>query len=569
MFLLGTHRTVLQRARLTLDRDLGAGNFFWYACRAAADLDRPILHTAVRDGSDIRPHGHSLTELRSRVVGYADWYTAQGVRKSSRVGVYTTDGLAGLLHHVALTSIGAVTVLANPKMPADVAVGYFRRTDPVAVIADEALLRACVDAGMAAPSVSTVAEVDAAAPPTTSPLPGSPHRHTPGDLVLISHSSGTTGVPKPAVFTHGGFFIGKRERLWNFPSRRDDRLLTALPHSHSAGISYLSLALLLGLPTLMSDDVSGRGVADAINAFHPTIVIGFPLSLAELPVDALSEPAGRAVHTWMGMGDASHERHIRPLVNAGGSRTGGRWVPGSTYVDGLGSSEMGMVLFKQAHTPHSSRYGRLIGRPVGVVREAVVLDERGDPVPVGSAGLLGVRTPSVTPGYWNDPDRTDEARRGRYFLTGDVVRRDEAGNFFHLDRTPDVIVTASGPVYSLPAEEVVLNTTGALDAAVFAVADPDEPAASLPVAVVLFADRDARTADELLAACNARLGAEGLPGLRGLTVAAERAELPVGVTGKVLKRVLRDRHRDLLRDGGARPGDSVAVLPAVAVPDNK
>lgn len=556
MLLTDTHRSVAQRLRLSTNSELGAGNFFWHACRVAEgvgdEIDRPVLWHAPGPGTEGGTAEYSLAALRAQAVAYADWYSAHGIGPGARVGLQTTNGLRGLLHHIAVTSVGAATVLANPRMAPDLTAEYFRRSGVSGVIADPELLEACLQAGVDA-RLTAVTDMVVGRPDAVAP--GRAYRHGPDDVVLISHSSGTTGIPKPTVFTHQGFFVGKRERLWSFPSRRADRLLSALPHSHSAGLSYVSLALLLGLPTLMIDDVSGPGVAAAMNSFNPTVVVAFPVSLADLPIDALSAEAKGAVHTWMGMGDASHERHIRPLVRLGRRPQPDGWLPGSVYVDGLGSSEMGMVLFRAVHTPDSDNYRRMIGKPVEVVRQAAVLDEAGDPAPVGSAGLLGVRTPSVTPGYWGDPELTERSRRGAFFLTGDVVRQDEDGNFYHLDRTPDVITTAGGPVYSLPVEEVVLTVTGALDAAVVGADDPEHAGMSRPVAIVLFKDAAPGPGEELLDRCNAALAGEGLAPLGALVVAAGREELPVGVTGKVLKRVLRERHRGLLTGPGG-PGGS-------------
>ncbi|MFK0291825.1 class I adenylate-forming enzyme family protein [Streptomyces sp. NPDC090442] len=547
MFLLGTHRSIPQRLRLHADRNLGAGNFFWHAWRTAHDRDRPFLfHPDVTqpDWQHREIPGFSLDDMRRSVLRYAHWYREQGVTASSHVGLCTRHGLFGLLHHIAVTSLGAAAVHCNPRMAADTAAEYFTRTGAALVVGDGDLLKdlgaAWAESGATAPRTQDVHALDAEAGWPPAPLAGFPHRHAPDDLVMVSHSSGTTGRPKAPVFHHRSFFAGKRERLWTFPSLTSDRLLTALPHSHSAGISYLSLAVLLGVPTLVLDGADGDRVARAINCFRPTVVLGFPLTLAELDPATLRPEAARGVHTWNGMGDASHERHIRPLVALGAPGTG------SVYVDGLGSSEMGMVLFKAAHTAHSTQYGRHIGRPVRAVRRAAVLDESGRELPAGQAGLLGVRGASITAGYWDDPGLTESSVRNGYFLTGDVVRRDGAGHWYHLDRTPDVIGTAAGPVYSLPLEEVVLTATGALDAAVVAVADPRQPGRSCPAAVVHSPAGTARDAAGLLADCNAALDAAGLPRLDALVLAPSREELPVGVTGKVLKRVLRERHRDVL-----------------------
>jgi acyl-coenzyme A synthetase/AMP-(fatty) acid ligase len=561
MYLRDTHRSVAQRARLGLRRALGAGNFFWQAYDIAHDRDRPILFhpkTASTTRVSDEVQEHSLNTMRDRIVRYAAWYRDHGVGPSTRVGLYTKDGLLGLLHHIAVTGLGAATVHANPKMaPADAA-DYFHRTEIAALVGDAELLDACTRAEGAERigAMVTVADqtrLDEEVPPPKQPMADFPYRHDADDLVMICHSSGTTGRPKATTFTHNAFFVGKRERLWNFPSTRADRMLTALPHSHSAGISYLSLAILLGLPTLLIDDSSGPAVAQGMNQFNPTVVLGFPGALAELPISELSPQAVGAVHTWMGMGDASHERHIRPLLRIGSRPGKGGRRGGSNYLDGLGSSEMGMVLFKHVHTPESAEYGRLIGKPVRVVRDAVVLDEQGRKLSLGQAGLLGVLTSSVTPGYWDDPDLTARSMSNGYFLTGDVVRRDRTGKWYHLDRTPDVINTSAGPVFSLPVEEVVLLASGALDAAVIAVDEPSVPGMSSPIAVVLFDDQAAPIDPaELLARCNAALDKKRLARLRAVVVAADRKELPIGVTGKVLKRELRTRHRTLLSDA-SRP----------------
>lgn len=555
MNIIGTQRSAARRLRLTVDRRLGAGNFFWYAWKIAPDRDRPLLfHPDVTSAAWAEGSlpGLSLNDMRLKVIRYAHWYRTHGVLSQTHVGVYTRNGLFGLLHHIAITSLGAVAVHCNPNMVTRTAAEYFGRTRTDVLVADADLLAACADVwaepGGGTKTILTedIRRLDEAAPRPSGPIPGFPHRHQGNDLVMISHSSGTTGRPKAPVFTHASFFDGKRERFWTFPSLRSDRMLTALPHSHSSGISYLTMALLLGIPTLVLDDANGDSLTLAINRFRPTFVLGFPLTLAEIDVSRVTPYASQSVHSWNGMGDASHERHIRPLVSLGARREGRKKVAGSRYVDGLGSSEMGMVLFRTVHTPETAHYDRLIGRPIKAVRDAVVLDEQGNVLPDGEAGLLGVLTPSVTPGYWDDPHLSQESLSNGYFLTGDVVRRDPDGSWYHLDRTPDVIHTAAGAVHSLPLEESVLLTTQALDTAVVSVDDPEHPGKSLPAAVVLFRDDGVRSSRSLLDVCNTALGKKGLSPIAALIIAKDRDELPVGPTGKVLKRQLRERHHDLL-----------------------
>jgi acyl-CoA synthetase (AMP-forming)/AMP-acid ligase II len=578
MNILGTHRSMAQRLRLTVDPRLGAGNVFWHAWRVATDRDRPLVFhpdVTAEDWDERELPGYSLDDIRRTVIRYAHWYRSRGVLPGTHVGVCTRNGLYGLLHHIAVTSLGAVVVHCNPRMAAPTAAEYFTRTRIGVLVADADLLAAVTEAwtgpdGNRAKTIVTedIRRLDATAPRPSGPLPGFPHRHRGDDLVMISHSSGTTGRPKAPVFTHASFFGGRRARLWSFPSLRSDRMLTALPQSHSAGISHLTMALLLGIPSLVLDATDGASLTRAINRFRPTFVLGFPLTLAEVDVTRITPYAAQGLHTWNGMGDASHERHIRPLTAVGMRREGRKKTAGSAYVDGLGSSEMGMVLLRTVHTPQTTRYDRLIGRPIKAVERAAVLDEQGRELPDGEAGLLGVVTRSVTPGYWDDPALSQESLLNGYFLTGDVVRRDPDGRWYHLDRTPDVIHTVDGPVHSLPLEESVLLTTQALDAAVIAVDDPDCPGRSLPAAVVLYRDAGERSPQCLLDVCNTALLRKGLHPLSALVLAADREDLPVGPTGKVLKRSLRERHRLLLSEparprtartravaGAAAPGD--------------
>src|SRR5207302_996630 len=85
--------------------------------------------------------------------------------------------------------------------------------------------------------------------------------------------------------------------------------------------------------------------------------------------------------------------------------------------------------------------------------DAAVLSEDGKPLPPGEVGRLGVRSPTLTPGYWNDSLTFHRLRLGGYWLTGDLSYRDEDGNFYHLDRAPDAIRTTAGIVFSTRTHE--------------------------------------------------------------------------------------------------------------------
>ncbi|MDA2811420.1 class I adenylate-forming enzyme family protein [Nocardiopsis sp. RSe5-2] len=535
------------RARLHDDPGLGTGNFLDRVRAVHPAADRPFVWAVPSGGGPEAAQAWSLDRITAARDALAAWYHGAGVSKGVPVAVQMGDGFGYFLHFLALSSLGAVPALVNGGMPAAVAADYIRRTGAAGVVADTPRLEALRAAGLRAGPGMFLQEAGAL-PLERSPgdrLPGVfPYPHADTDPVMLCHTSGTTGAPKAATFAHRQFFLGKRERLVSFPAPEDgNRLLSALPQSHSAGISYLMTATLLGLPTMVLSDPGGPSAVAAMRAFAPTVVAAFPQTWVDLAGTDLDGAADR-VHTWINTGDSAHEAHVRALVRYGRRPEGGGFRPGSRFIDGLGSSEMGMALFRKVSDPETDDYGRCVGVPIGVVEEVAVLDGDGRPVEDGRPGRLGVRTPTVTPGYWNDSGRTALSSFSGYWLTGDVVYRDTDGRIYHLDRVPDVVHTADGPVFSLPLEEVVLSEPGVADCAVVAVPDPGTGAMA-PYAVVRPAEGAEPPAD-LLGALNARLEAAGLARLRGASAVRSEEDFPLGPTGKVLKRRLRERFADAL-----------------------
>jgi acyl-coenzyme A synthetase/AMP-(fatty) acid ligase len=165
--------------------------------------------------------------------------------------------------------------------------------------------------------------------------------------------------------------------------------------------------------------------------------------------------------------------------------------------------------------------------------------------------MLGVRTPTRTPGYWNDPALTKSFELSGYWLTGDIARRDEEGRYYHLDRTVDVIDTAGGPVYSLPIEEILIADCAELVLDCSVVGVPSPAGGQQPVAAVrLQPGVQEPSPEQLLAHANSALRAASAPPLAAVIIARTPEDFPTGVTGKSLKRELRTRLAALLT--GAR-----------------
>ncbi|MFG1682655.1 class I adenylate-forming enzyme family protein [Nonomuraea sp. NPDC049269] len=541
--------------------ELGAGNFLDHALAANPNRAVPFVYSHHNDHRGrVVLRGHSLVDLAALRDRYAKWYWANGVRPGEPVGIVVAEGLEPLLHFLALTALGAIPTMINDAMRADVMVRYLDHVGVVGIVADDTtrLLLAYRNAPQTRPRFIALAAEVRAYDAESGRLPDEyPYRHAPDDIVALIHSSGTTGTPKSTTLGHRSFWDGKQARMVRFPAEPYDRLMSLMPHTHAGGLSYFLTAVLLGLPTVVMADWRRTVVEPVMEAFQPTMVASFPRTFVELATGELPVKAAAKVHSWFNTGDSAHYGHIRRLVQLGERPAGlikswllpegaaaGEPLPGSQFVDGLGSSEMGMALFGQVTAPETPRDDRCVGKAQDAVIKAAVLDENGAELPDGTVGLLAVITPSRTPGYWNDPRLTRSFELNGYWLTGDVARRDSEGNFYHLDRTVDVIDTAAGPVYSLPIEEILIADCADLVQDCSVVGVPGAAGeGQRPIAVVRpQADAADVTADEVREKANKALADAGLATLAAVVVARTDEDYPLGPTGKVLKRELRTRH---------------------------
>ncbi len=528
------------RQRIYEDASVGGGN----AWRKALELSpHPELTCLVADRPVMNLDGIPQSEFNVRQLdelaeSWASFYRDRGVRPRDRVAVYIEDSFDDQLQLAALARLGAIPLLINGRMDPELALGLMARTDPVGLYTDAAHL-ALLDGrhGKLAGLRWTVTGDDARGLGRRTLPSGARYRHGDDDPVFLCHSSGTTGNPKPVIWAHKQSLAGPG---WRLSVPEDPTvMLSAVPQSHSSAIAYTFYSLLCGLPLISFSDQSGAGVARGAREHRPTRILAFNQTYSELAAMDLDAEDFTSVREWQNTGDSAHDAHIRKLIRYGHHLVDGERRPGSVFSDGLGSSELGWATLRRYVTQDTPPRPRFLGNPVPA-GEVAVLREDGTPAADGEVGLFALRSNSVIPGYWNDADTYYRSKLAGYWLSGDLAYR-EGDDFFHIDRAVDAIHTPEGPGYSVLMEEILLLALPEVtDCAVAAGHRGGVPA---PVAVVR-APKDADPA-ELLARANAGLREAGQPPLALLELARDAADIPIGSTGKVLKRVLRERYADL------------------------
>lgn len=519
------------RATLAADPELGAANVVTRLLAHGADPAGP----GIGFDTDVDGLGTTLNlgQLDERVNARVASLVDKGVKPRDPVAVFVSSAADCFLNFMALTRLGAIPALMNPNMPMDIAVLYVEKLRATGVITDSK--HRLADDNWDAASLGT-------GDPTLAPKP---YRHHQDDPIAITHSSGTTRMPTAVVHSHGSLFAATRRiRLSGPRAQGTERVLSALPAPHTAGILTVNQALcnraeLLFLST--QDDASK--IIDAIEAWKPTGVFGFAVTWAEMARHDLTKRDLSSVAIWFNTGDCAHEAHIRRLVAVGSHVTvtseGRVIVPGSTFYDGIGSTEMGHSAFHIGHRVDTNRYGRCVGKPHIFANVRILDMQTGDELPVGVVGHLGLKSPTLALGYWNDSVQTYRTRFAGYYLTGDLMYRDEEGYYYHMDRAVDSVDLGNGKwLYTSMSEETILARNPDIrDCTVVAITVDGKVVSDV---LLLLAD-DASPEVDRFGAVRDSLEPHVAATLRNVVTVTDE-DIVTGPTGKVRKFLMRQRH---------------------------
>jgi acyl-CoA synthetase (AMP-forming)/AMP-acid ligase II len=203
--------------------------------------------------------------------------------------------------------------------------------------------------------------------------------------------------------------------------------------------------------------------------------------------------------------------------------------------EAYGSTEMGWATMLRP-AEQLTRLGS-VGREMTGTGRIRLLDPAGHEVPDGEPGEIYARTPYAFDGYWNLPEKTAEAFRGDYCSVGDIGRRDSEGYYYLVDRKSNMIISGGENVYPSEVEQVLGTNPQIKDVAVIGIPDAKWGEATHAV-VILHPGADTSEA-EIIAWCKDRIAGFKRP--KSISFVTDE-EMPRTATGKILHRVLRERH---------------------------
>jgi fatty-acyl-CoA synthase/long-chain acyl-CoA synthetase len=481
-------------------------------------------------------------QTHERITRLASALAAHGVRAGDRVGVLGLNSIPHIEAMAAVLRVGAICVPVNFRLVADEVGHALTDSGATAVIVDDTFAPVVAAARAQAPDVDAVltigagyGELLAAASPDYTELAVDD-----GAPAFIMYTSGTTGRPKGAVLTHRNLLLHAFSSVVHGGVTADDRIgMSGAPLFHIAGVSGFYLNLVVGGRTVLSPSGGFDPVAmvDLLERERISTVFFVPAQWAAIvAVPGIRDRDLSALRraSW-GAAPASTTL-LRTMIDT---------FPQAEIVTAFGQTECSPVTCALRGEDSVRKIGS-IGTPMLNVEVRVVDDDMND-VPQGEVGEIVYRGPLVMSGYWNKPEETAEAFRGGWFHSGDLVRQDEDGYFYVVDRKKDMIISGGENIYCAEVENALAAHPKVAEVALIGVAD--EHYGEAPLAVIAPRDpADPPTAAEIDAFCREHLASYKRP--RDVVIVEA---LPRNPSGKVLKTTLR-------RDYGAK---DIVSAPAV------
>lgn len=350
------------------------------------------------------------------------------------------------------------------------------------------------------------------------------------DDAIIMYTSGTTGRPKGAVLTHTNICWDAMACLTYVAPRQDDCFLLSMPMNHVSGLHTQTTTFILrGLPLVILAQWEPEAACQLIEKHRITlayILIAPLLQLLDSPMRHKYDLTSlRRLMT--AAAKYTPELPTRAMHELG--------LDNIYFMYGL--TEAAPIVSTTEYSAQMMVKPNTLGFPVWY-NDVRIVDADDQPLPVGEVGEILVRGPNVFKGYYKRPEENAVTLKGGWLHTGDLGYLDEDNFMFFVDRRKDMIKSGGENVFSIEVELAIMKTSPEVSE-VAVVGLPDDKWGEAVTAFVVAKPGTALTAQSIISQARTALGGYKVP--KQVFVVEE---LPKNVSGKVLKRRLRDEHME-------------------------
>ncbi len=492
-------------------------------------LERWALYTpaktAVKDDASGKSYSYAdlyaVTNRLSRML-----LNRFSIKPGDRIAVLSQNTIEYLFLYFAVQQIGAVLVPVNFRLSAREIEFILSDCSAQLLIIHEqyrALLKEMVAENVPAKqmSMNELPSVVNDSSLLSSPLPDVVKFDDP---CMILYTSGTTGRPKGALITNKMVFWNSINTEMRLNITSNDVTLTFAPFFHTGGWHVLTTPFIHhGATIVFMNSFNADRVVELCDKEKVTVLFGVPTMMK-----MMSETAAFGSSTMESVRFAIVGGEPMPIPQIE------LWQKkGVPIRQGFGLTEVGPNCFSLPEEDAIRKKGS-IGFPNFYIETKIVKDS-GEAAGVNEPGELLLRSPVVTPGYWNNPKATEEAIVDGWFHTGDIVRCDVEGYFYVVDRKKDMFISGAENVYPAEIEHFLYTHSDVAEAAVVGV--PDEKWGEVGKAFIVLKKESTTAAEDFRAFCTGQLAKYKIPKYFALI-----GELPKGHSGKILKRALKEMH---------------------------
>jgi len=344
------------------------------------------------------------------------------------------------------------------------------------------------------------------------------------DPIFILYTSGTTAFPKGALYTHKMLFWNSINTELRLDLTSSDVSINCAPPFHTGGWNVLLAPFIHhGAYTLMMRNFDADLVLEMLEYERATIWWAVPTMLkmmAESPVFEKVE-LGRLRYLIVG-----GEAMPIPLIE--------KWHKTGVLIrQGYGLTEVGPNVTSLNHSDAIRKKGSI--GTMNFYYEARLVNQKFEEVPANEIGELVLKGPSVTPGYWKNDKATHDTIQDGWFHTGDLMRKDDEGYFYVVDRIKNMYISGGENVYPAEVEHIISTHASVAEVAIVGVTD--EKWGEAGMAFVSLRPGFAAGEEELRAYCMGRLAKYKIPKYFKFL-----KELPKNDAGKIDRKVLKTMH---------------------------
>lgn len=350
----------------------------------------------------------------------------------------------------------------------------------------------------------------------------------PGDTWILIYTSGTTGKPKGAIRSHESHLSFYLINAVDFGFKPHDICLNVMPLCHINSTFFTFTFLYIGgtvyvhpARSFRAEEILGIIEKEKITFIsliptHYNLILNVPPEARNYNVSSIKK---------LLCSSAPVRKSMKLAIMD--------FFPGVELYEGYGSTEAGIVTVLKPED-QMRKLGSIGYESIGT-DFIKIINMEGKVAGIGEVGELYSRGPMLFDGYYKLPEKTATSFKGEWFSAGDMAKMDEDGFYQIVDRKDNMIITGGEHVYPSEVEEVICGHSCVFDAAVISV--PDDKWGEMVVAIVIpKADIDEKT---LIDYCKDKLASFKRP-KQILLIKAE--EMPRTPTGKILHRILREKH---------------------------